>query len=380
MIRCFKRCSPFSSGAVISRKIAVGLGLMMALVTQAESTMRLPSAEPPGGLEVDQVPMFVMIGFDDNPDLAPMRWILDFLAEKSNPTGSSQTTTFDGAPVRVAFYSNGKYLENSLALRELHQRAFREGHEIGNHTHNHFSGGEFEQATWAGEMNLCHESLLACNIPAAEIQGFRAPYLDHNDAMFLAARERGLIYDTSLQEGVQPHEDGTNFLWPFTLDQGSPGNAWYHGPGSPKHVTSHPGFWEIPLHMFMVPPDAQATEYDIEPGLAQRIHDSIAENQGWEWSQEDRKIAGLDWNVLEGAGRSADEFYAILKHTLDLRLAGNRAPLMVGAHTAMYPEEMSDRREAIETFITYALSYPEVRIVTPADVLTWLRDPVALRE
>jgi hypothetical protein len=44
----------------------------------------------------------------------------------------------------------------------------------------------------------------------------------------------------------------------------------------------------------------------------------------------------------------------------------------------MYPEEMSDRREAIETFITYALSHPEVRIVTPMQLLHWLREPVAL--
>ena len=51
---------------------------------------------------------------------------------------------------------------------------------------------------------------------------------------------------------------------------------------------------------------------------------------------------------------------------------------MVGAHTAMYPEEMSDRREAIETFITYALRHPEVRIVTPMQLLHWLREPVAL--
>ena len=352
----------------------------MALVTRAETTMRLPSPEPPGNLAINEVPMFVMIGFDDNPDIAPMRWILDFLAEKTNPAGLGQAATFDGAPVRVAFYSNGKYLENSSDLRAIHLRAFREGHEIGNHTHNHFSGGEFAQATWAGELQLCHQSLLACDIPAEAIQGFRAPYLDHNDAMFLAAREQGLIYDTSLQEGVKPNEDGTNYLWPFTLDQGSPGNAYYHASDSPKYVKSHPGLWEIPLHMFMVPPDSRAADYDIAPGLAQRIHDTIAETQGWEWVQEDRKIAGLDWNVLEGAGRSADEFYAILKHTLELRLAGNRAPLMVGAHTAMYPESKPDRRRVIETFIDFALSHPEVRIVTPIDVLKWLRDPVALSD
>lgn len=339
---------------------------------------RAPSTQPPGDLAIADVPMFVMIGFDDNPDVEPMTWIIDYLAEKTNPVGSGQAATFDGSPTRVAFYSNGKYLENSAPLRALHRRAFRAGHELGNHTHNHFHGGEFTAETWTQEMRLCREALIGCGIPNESMIGFRTPFLEYNDHMLAVVRQMGLVYDTSIEEGIHHDEDGTNFLWPFTLDNGSPGNAYYHAPGAAKHITSHPGLWEIPLHVFMVPPDDLAVEYEIEPGLAERIQNSIKSIQGWEWSAENRKITGLDWNVLEGADRTGSEFLAILKHTLELRLKGNRAPLMVGGHTAMYPESQPERRAAMETFIDFALSHPEVRLVTPAKLLEWLRAPVAL--
>ncbi|MDB4474427.1 hypothetical protein N9023_05415 [Opitutaceae bacterium] len=44
----------------------------------------------------------------------------------------------------------------------------------------------------------------------------------------------------------------------------------------------------------------------------------------------------------------------------------------------MYPGSKPDRRRAIEFFIDFVLGHPEVRIVTPSDVLNWLREPVAL--
>lgn len=47
---------------------------------------------------------------------------------------------------------------------------------------------------------------------------------------------------------------------------------------------------------------------------------------------------------------------------------------MVGAHTAISPGSKPE----IEVYINFALSHPEVRIVTPSGVLNWLRDPMAL--
>ena len=282
-----------------------------------------PSAEPPAGLAVADVPMFIMIGFDDNPMVEPMTWIVDYMEGLRNPAGTGQAATFDGAPARAAFYSNGKYQEGFPELGAIHDRAQREGHEIGNHTQNHNHGSKFTVAEWSQEMGACR---------------------------------------------LQDDQDGTNFFWPYTLDQGSPGNALTAAAGGKEKVGIHPGLWEIPLHVFMVPEA-------LHPSIIDHVRSTTGDN----WSEEHGKITGLDWNVLEWAGRDGPEFYAILRHTLELRLAGNRAPLMIGAHTALYPADLPFRRKALEDFLTHALSHPDVRVVTPQQLLDWLRCPVALR-
>lgn len=359
------------------RSLAICAPLTLATMTLSADQLA-PSPAPPGGLSPAEVPQFVMIGFDDNPAVEPMQWILDHALNLRNPAGGADAATFDGSPVRFAFYSNGTYLDDSPELRTVHYQAWLAGHEMTNHTHHHYHGGEFTPEQWVEEMELCRLSLVACGIPNEAQRGFRTPFLEYNDATFAAARQLGFLYDTSIEEGYQPDQDGTNFLWPYTLDHGSPGNQATTQPGDLKRVQNHPGLWEIPLHVFLVPPDDRAAEYGIEPGLADRMAAYIAANGGWEWSAETRKISGLDWNVMEAAGRDGPEFLAILKHTLDLRLASNRAPLMVGAHTALFPADKPDRREALEAFIAYALEHPEVRIVTPIQLIKWLRDPVAL--
>lgn len=319
-----------------------------------------------------------MIGFDDNPEVDPMEWIIDFLEDKRNPEGSDQSATFDGAPARVAFYSNGIYLDPSRKLRELHLRALKAGHEIGNHTYHHNHGAEFTVEEWKQELERNRQALLKAQIPAAAQQGYRTPFLEYNAATFTMLEELGFVYDSSIEEGYQADQDGTNFYWPYTLDEGSPGNRLSVEWGSKELVAMHRGLWEIPLHVFMVPKDERCGQYGVAEGLRQRVHDGIASDGGWEWPIESGKLTGLDWNVFEQARLSGGDFLAILKHTLDLRLAGNRAPFMVGGHTQLYPESEPVRRAAMEAFILYALSKPEVRLVTPQQMLQWLRDPVAL--
>jgi hypothetical protein len=76
---------------------------------------------------------------------------------------------------------------------------------------------------------------------------------------------------------------------------------------------------------------------------------------------------------------------ATLKYTLDLRLKGNRAPFLFGAHTGFYLNSWNtnapgaptadERRAAIEEFLDYARSKPEVRITSARAVLEWMRNP-----
>ena len=348
--------------------------LLAPMITASLVAKPFPaSTEPPGGLAVADVPQFVMLGFDDNPDVDAIEWFTGFLESRQNPAGNGDAARFDGAPVRAAFYSNGKYFATNPGLAEIHLAAFRAGHEIANHTENHEHGRAFTEEQWRAEIAACTATFAKAGIPAESIRGYRTPFLEHNPAMFVALEAMGFAYDTTIEEGEQPDQDGRNFFWPYTLHDGSPGNAnWAKQSGVPA-VGSHPALWEIPIHVFIVPADADCERYGVRPGLRVRMRNNIKRTGGWDWDSTNGKITGLDWNVLESALAEPEEFLAILKHTLDLRLEGNRAPFMVGGHTAFYPSKNLARRRAMEAFVDYALSKPEVRFVTPIQLIEWMR-------
>jgi len=73
---------------------------------------------------------------------------------------------------------------------------------------------------------------------------------------------------------------------------------------------------------------------------------------------------------------------------LDLRLQGGRAPFTFGAHSDYYcslrdsgsDTTASDRREALEEFILYALSKPDVRVVPYRTIIEWMRNPHGLND
>jgi hypothetical protein len=60
--------------------------------------------------------------------------------------------------------------------------------------------------------------------------------------------------------------------------------------------------------------------------------------------------------------------------------------MLFGLHSLIYSSQadplsvsLSDRRKAIADFLNYALTYPEVRVVSTKAVLDWIRNPVALK-
>ena len=77
-----------------------------------------PSQNPPAGLQPAQVPMFVVMGFDDNgwsgwPGSAGtggMRWATDLFASRKNPQGNNNSSTFDGKDCRASFYYTTEYI------------------------------------------------------------------------------------------------------------------------------------------------------------------------------------------------------------------------------------------------------------------------------
>jgi peptidoglycan/xylan/chitin deacetylase (PgdA/CDA1 family) len=338
-----------------------------------------PSFRPPKGLLPDQVPQFVVLGCDDNPDVEPMQWLVDFLSSRRNPTGGGSAATFDGTPARVSFYTCGKFLDENPALQALHREAFEQGHEIGNHTQNHHHGGGFSVEQWLQEISAGQLALVRAGIPEEAIYGFRTPYLENSANTYAALTRLKFSYDASIEEGLQPSSGGDAFLWPYTLDQGSPAHDFVAAYGRVKPLGRHPGLWQVPNHVIIIPSDDVCERYDCRPGLRDRVQAAIRRNDGWNWNKVTGKLTAFDYNMWTVAELKPNEVLGTLKHMLDLRLATNRAPFLFGAHTDCNPATEPGKRRALEAFIDYALSKDAVRLVPAFRVVEWMRDPQALK-
>jgi peptidoglycan/xylan/chitin deacetylase (PgdA/CDA1 family) len=334
------------------------------------------SVAPPCGLAPSAVPQFVSIGWDDNGQAAGVQWAVDMLADRG----------------KASFF-----LTSTYAQADVWKSAYDAGHEIGNHTVTHATNRMADAARWEQEMTDCNAYITSMvGVPADEIWGFRTPFLEYNDATLGKVKELGFRYDTSIEEGYEWDDnanggnggplDGTNFYWPYTLDNKSPGHTtqveWGEGL---EEINAHAGLWELPVYAVIVPPDDKCAEYGVSPGLRAELKT----RQDW-FDVEGGMITGFDYNLWAGTNvggfaMTKEEFLATLKYTLDQRLAGNRAPFLFGAHTDYYvatwnqnatgtPSE-TDRRAAIEEFLDYAKSKSEVEIVAYKTVLEYVRNP-----
>jgi peptidoglycan/xylan/chitin deacetylase (PgdA/CDA1 family) len=334
------------------------------------------SQDPPCGLTAAQVPQFVSLGWDDNGDAEGMAWAASAVEARGG---------------RATFFMTSSY-GRSAAVQEAWRVAHAAGHELGNHTVRHADGLAFTTEQWKTELEGCTEFLTETSSPpvmaASELVGFRTPFLGYNDATLGAVHELGFWYDCSIEEGYQDDHDGTNFVWPYTLDERSPGHSVQVGWGSKTEITARPGLWELPVYTLIVPPDDKAAEYGIEPGLRTRLHAV----QDW-FDPIGGKITGFDYNLWAvradgGFEMTKADFVATLKYSFDQRLAGNRAPFLLGVHSAYYVTEWdanapgaplaADRRAAIEEFLDYVKTKPEARIAPYRAVLDFMRAPAAI--
>ena len=370
------------------------------------------SGLPPNGLLPEEVPMFVSIGFDDNSysglnndgelrsctgDGAGVTWVTDFFRPLRNPIGRGNAATYDGKPARVTFFPStyvldeGRQIDDAVYVKRAWRTAYEDMHEVGSHGHNHTDGFESTKSQWRYEVKRSTQLLsqpfktdediyqpdseTGVGIPRDEIVGFRAPYLSVNKHLFEALQKsKTIVYDSSCNG---TYDDGL-LPWPYTLDGGiisedvevDPPDEWKH--------TKYPGLWEMPVNQLWVPPDDLSSQYDFEPGFQDRMRHA----------NSDEGIIAFDYNMWYEFKMNEAEFLAILKYSLDLRLQGGRAPFTFGAHSDYYcslrdsgsDTTASDWREALEEFILYALSKPDVRVVPYRTIIEWMRNPHGLND
>ncbi len=414
--------------------VAIGafVGLLYLQVSSFSSHIQAPllaedvawSRLPPANLKPTEVPQLVAITFDDNFGLASQKSvggvnaIVQYYAGKRNPMGKGDAADFGSAPIRTTFFDTAIYMldpatsvpgsargkDRSGRNRAAWKSAVAAGHEIADHTVSHFNGGavfvngdeccrprDWSAEQWRTEIASCRTVLTASRygLGAAAIIGFRSPYLSFNDNLFTALHDLGFNYDSSLANCFDDAEDGTNCSWPYSLAQGSPDAETFArklsaGPNPLvlPHVQAHPGLWELPVTTLIVPSDSLADKYQFEPGLRDRIANRAPMPYPSFYEPPTGKITGLDYTLLIDAGLSGDEMRAILSYNLDLHLAGNHSPLIFVAHAQLYTSRKGDpdakaeangemRWKGLTAFISYAMSKPEVRIVSARDALAW---------
>lgn len=331
-----------------------------------------PSQSPPGGLKPEQVPLFVVFGADDNYRADGVTWMTDvFYGEHRNPPGKGNPAAFDGTPCRGTFYMIGKVeAQSGGGIQKAVNRAWRAGHEIGNHTYSHGHGTQYTGTQWRDEIARANAFFTrpleegGCGIDPKDIVGFRAPFDEHGPHQWAVLKSLGFVYDCSVHEGFAPeHDSGTNEYWPYTLDRGSPGGRWLHRNWKKTAVGKHPGLWEMHEQVLRIPPSLRGTY-----GKRKTADD-------WIWFNEPPRLKSRD--LVE-----------VFKHTVRLRLKSNRAPLLVCLHGQYYGtepwfdgkrrREIDDNRKTLLEIMRFLVSRPEVRVVRAIDVIRWMRNPARL--
>ena len=385
--------------------------ILLSLSTTTIFAANIPaSSTPPGNLDMDEVPVFVTIGWDDNTSAAGLTWASSLYTDKKNPDGTNYISSF---------YFNSQYFKDEAALVTGLNTLIASGHEIGNHTYNHQDDAAYAldpngpgsddgwnkmikflryEATLAEWKDIVQKGLDTIvdytNSIATDIKGFRSPYLEYGTNLFPALAALGYRYDCSIE--TNSDGDGT-WIWPYTMDNGSPShdNSWKNNPGNQDividgthydgffTVNAQPGLWELPTYSLLIPTDAQCPAYNIPTGLRDRIRAKVS------WMTEaDVHVTGFDYNLWSEIELSAVEVLGMLKFNLDQRIENNRAPFLFGAHTQFYvgtwaaenaPNATREEMQAcIEDFMAYATSKPEVRITSMNSIIDWMEHPTPL--
>lgn len=379
------------------RWAAILVSIIVLLVSCAERTN-------------EAVPQFVCFSSDDNGysglpgsgSEGGLHWLTQFFESRYQ---SMVKNGFEGPPPHYTFYINTYYLdplwedmagsieqhkEDPVHVKRAWREAIEKGHEIGVHTHSHPHGRGLSVAQWEEEIERSIRILTApwnpdetperpdreagLGVARTGLVGFRAPFLEYDDNGMTAARLKGFLYDSSIEERWRTGEgevgESEGFRNPYRLDAGLPDND--------PPIGSQPGLWEIPVYDYLVPPDDECAYYGLEPGMRDRlkkVKDYFLPEYGG--------ITGMDWNLWNEFNLTPAEFLAVLKYTFDRHYETDRCPMTVGLHSALYTVTtdmepdlaalIRERRSVVEAFIDYVLSKPDVRIVSHRELLDWMR-------
>lgn len=203
------------------------------------------------------------------------------------------------------------------------------------------AGEYLSENAWSRVLDLSEEWLLkSTELEKKRLYGFSAPRSEVNSNLYKVLWDKEYLYDASIHEGYEEHRNGSNFLWPYTMGNGSP-NSWIaQSLGKRRMIDDIPsgcGLWQIPLNPVIVPEEIREAvwthhEFILKESGTNSENPNIEKSQ---WMQRGL-LPPNDLIMYEKWGMTKEHWIKTMQHTLELRLKGNKAPFHFRANSHMY--------------------------------------------
>ncbi|KAI3430406.1 hypothetical protein D9Q98_005001 [Chlorella vulgaris] len=307
------------SGCIPAMRIIIAL-LLLASAACVNAIVDA-STFAPAGLKRARTPQFVLFTHDD----ALTRTTYDLMTSVTNGRRS-----LNGCPAVATYFTTAAGTDCNL-VKDLHAR----GNEIADHTVNHPSLLTMTKAQIRDEIQGARSFLAGCGIPASDVVGMRAPYLETKPEVRQILHSKDFLYDSTLIESGRHSLSGGmgNRVWPWDMAEGIPINcAWFDNIQKCAKNESYPGLWEVPV-----------------------------------WN-----LDALGSYTMDYGADGKHPVFDLLKANFDAAYGGNRAPMPIFIHTPW----LAKNRDAVAAFADYALSRPDVYFVTLRQLIAWMKNVV----
>ncbi|KAL4539404.1 hypothetical protein Ndes2437B_g02218 [Nannochloris sp. 'desiccata'] len=282
-------------------------------------------------LPVEQMPQFIVYTHDDSTAELSTGLINQTITGYKNPNGCA---------IPVTYFTMQGFTDCAKV-----QAAWKTGSEIATHTWSHlamppgFKGG---LGSIDKEIASVKDWLINnCSIPAADVVGFRSPFLVHNPTYRQALLNDGFLYDSSINEHwpMPSSPTGASRLYPYTMDAGIPQDCSWISGNACTATEAYAGLWEVPVWTLQT---------DTYPTPAYAMDPCTGENGPCDTAQ-------------------------LLKSFFNTSYNGNKAPVPIYIHSPW----LSKNIQPIRNFIQWVTSnYPDAYFVTMHQLVQWMENPV----
>ncbi|CEO97892.1 EGF-like domain-containing protein [Plasmodiophora brassicae] len=313
---------------IVNVRAVIALACLLLLASAAEyscpETCRVPdcvcpSADPPGGLDVNETPQLVVLYMDEIVTEDMFRRIVDLTTKHQN---------LNGCDIPVTWYMRSARSDPSM-IRNAFNRYFEIAVSAA------AEGGHIDKQIADAKSWL----VSTASIPVSAIVGYRAPKWSNAIGTRSILADHGFVYDHSIKE---VSADPSRRLWPYSMANGIAQDC-----DDPAVMCDarerHPGVVEIPV-----------------------------------WELRDRHNRPAP-NVTAASAPgeevfSNDDWLAVLSYNFGASYYGNRAPVSIPlSSTALLNSD--DNMAALSKFLGHILEFDDVWVVTNAQLVSFMTTP-----